>query len=182
MKLAVIAIVIVALGAAVPAAAQTPNVQIYFDANLTQASANCPGSVVVDTAYVVAQNFGMWMAAIEYSISYPTQMTWLADSPTNSGLVIGTSPAGIAIAWPTPLQAFGPAVVQTFTFLWTCTDCTGLSNTPLVVGNSPVSGAVDAVRWPDNVLVNAIGMTSLICSTVPTQDTSWGRIKALYSN
>ena len=64
---------------------------------------------------------------------------------------------------------------------WMCDACVGNENAELVVNPYFNQTDVQATRWPDNVLFTAIGMTSLVCATVPTEETSWGKVKALYS-
>jgi hypothetical protein len=175
--------IVFAIAVAGSAYAQTPNIQIYFDENFTEAGANCPDTppgTVIDTFFVVANNFNMWMSAIEFMIVYPSQISWLGDildTPTK----IGNSVTGISIAWTLPLNAFDNPVVLKVTFAWMCQGCVGSENAPIDVVANPNQGFLRAVRWPDNVPFDAIGMRSLICPTVPVEDTSWGQIKAMYN-
>ena len=163
--------------------AGVPNVAVFFDKNLQQMVGTCPyapeGSVL-DTVFVVANNFDMWMGAIEYSIQYPPQVVWLIDLYPANTLTIGTSPYGITTAWTIPANAFVGLVVQRAVILWVCDGCGSSVNEPLVVLPHPMSGFLRAVRWPDLVNVNAVGLTSIICPTIPAQETTWGGIKALY--
>jgi hypothetical protein len=42
-------------------------------------------------------------------------------------------------------------------------------------------GSIRAVRWPDYDIVEMVGMTSIVCRTpVEVEETTWGRVKALY--
>jgi hypothetical protein len=63
-------------------------------------------------------------------------------------------------------------------------NCDGCPRTDIPISVVPnptsISGQVQAVRWPDNSVIPAVGMLSYICPTVPAEDTSWGKIKALY--
>jgi hypothetical protein len=177
------ALLILALGTSITSA-QTPipNLQVYFTSDWGTYGAaqlqTCPG-FVVGTIYVVANNFNMWMSAAEYQVLYPPEVIWVADN--TGGIDIGSSPAGIATSWALPQNAFVPFAVNTVTVLYNCAGCP-TTDIPIVIVPNPgsISGQVQAVRWPDNSLIPAIGMTSLICPTVPAEETTWGSIKALY--
>ncbi len=160
--------------------AQVPNVQVYFD-DIAHTAKNCAGVGVMDTLLVVANNFNMWMNAIEYSIQYPPSLTWVADlSP--SPLNIGNTPSGVATSFPQPVNAFNPAVVMQVLVMWNCDVCGGTPDA-VVVQPHPQTGFVRASRWPDNALVAGVGMTSLVCpGVVPVEETTWGQVKALYNN
>ncbi len=188
MKKALLTIAIVFTIAITSSAyAQTPYFQVYFDENLQEAAANCPAGLIgshIDTLYVVAHNFNMWISAAEFTIDYTPHLMWLGDFPVDTDLKIGDSQTGIAIAWNVPVNAFGAAVLMTATVVWMCNDCAGISGTPgsqIVISAYPGQTDPRAVRWPDNVPFDGIGMTSLICPLVPVQATSWGQIKALYN-
>lgn len=177
----VFAVAIVSLGAI--ANAQTPNVSIYFDDNASQTTADCPAApvgTVIDSFLVVANNFNMWMNGIEYAIDYPPQIGFLADIIPAGRLSIGSTPIGIGITFPIPGSAFGAFVIQKVYFIWMCDGCDGNQNAPIAVVPYPSSGLVRAVRWPDLAVVPGVGMTSLICATVPAEETTWGKVKALY--
>jgi hypothetical protein len=182
MKTVAIVVALLVL-ASVPLAAQTPTVQVYFDENFS-GSGDCPSAppgTVLDTLYVYANNFNMFMSSIEFQIDYPAQLSWVADVPSQDALAIGTTPAGVALAWTIPQNAFEPFQMCQVLVTWQCDACAGLENTPLVVVGHPFSNQVRAVRWPDNTEIIAVGMTSLICAVVPVEETSWGRVKALYN-
>ncbi len=168
------------------AQAQQPNIICYFNEGLTDASADCPPvgtmhGTVIDTIYVVANNFNMWMAAVEFKINYPTQLMWLGDDATTD-MVIGNTATGISLAWPIPLNAFESAVMVRGVVAWMCDGCAGPNqDVALDVVANPNLGHLRALRWPDNVEFTAVGMRSLICAQVPVQETTWGQIKALYN-
>ncbi len=178
-----LALLILSLGASI-VSAQIPFVQVYFDQYLTKASIdNCPdetpGSQVY-SLYVGAVNFNCWMSAIEYKIEYPPEISFMGDN--TGGLDIGSSPLGIATAWTFPLNAFGPALVNEVSILYLCQLCIGISEVAISVVPHPESGLVRAIRWPDNSFVDAVGQISLICTSVPAEETTWGSIKALYND
>jgi hypothetical protein len=170
---------IISLGTSI-VSAQTPNVQVFFEggtAHLPECPPDMPGTVL-GHMYVVASNFNMWIAAIEYGTSFPPQLNVLGM--TTGGLDIIEPPfAGVATSWPFPINGFSPVVVNDITFIYNCQLCFE-TDIQVVLGPHPVTGFVRAVQWPDNTIVNGVGLVSTICSTIPTEDTTWGSIKALY--
>lgn len=180
------ALLVLALGASI-VSAQIPNVQVYFTSDWgTYGAAHldqCPAGTV-GTLYVVANNFNMWMSAIEFYIEMPALlgMSVIAESYPNDGLAIGTSyiSPGVAIAWPLPQNAYSPCLVAEITVLYGGVCCDEGENIPIIVHPHGDTGLVRAVRWPDNGTVLGVGQTSLICPTVPAEETTWGNIKALY--
>jgi hypothetical protein len=160
------------------------NLTVYFDHNHTEPGKNCPtapAGTVLDSLYVVANNFNMWMNAIEYKIEYPLQMMFLGDMFPSDRLTIGSSQAGVGVSWPLPANAFDALLVQKVRILWLCQGCGPEDyNIPIRVLPYPGQPTVRAVRWPDLVVVPAAGMTSLICPLVPVEETTWGDIKSLF--
>jgi hypothetical protein len=63
-----------------------------------------------------------------------------------------------------------------------CQLCVGISEVAIDVVPNPDSGQLRAIRWPSDEFVTAVGQRSLICTTVPAEETTWGSIKALYNN
>jgi hypothetical protein len=164
--------------------AQEPNIQVYFD-DMSSAQADCPPvgtpwNTEFTTLWVVANNFDMYVAAVEFMIDYPPQLTWLGDI-YNTDTVIGNSASGVSLAWTIPLDAFDRAVLMQATCAWACDGCAGNENTPVDVVPNPNQGLLRALRWPDNVSFDVVGMRSLICATVPVEETTWGQIKSLYN-
>jgi hypothetical protein len=164
---------------AVGAFAQIPFVQWYFDANLTQTSADCSGQPA-QFGYVVAVNFNVFLSSVEYQISYPPSMLWVADLSVNTNqLNIGSTPLSVASVWALPLNTFQPTPIMRVLYDWNCPDgCYGIQ--PVEVGPHQ-TGRLSYVRFGDNARFDAIGMVSLVCpGPIPTEETSWGRVKALY--
>lgn len=171
---------------ALNANAQTPNVQVCFDPLFHETQAFCPGPGMgsLDTLYVVCHNFDILMQALEFQITYPAELPWIADKPQgqySTPLVIGDSPTGIALSWPVREDATRDECPLQVIVQWNCTDCS-TSNIPIVVGPNPQSGQLRAIEWQTYRVVPGIGMTSLICPTVAVQESTWGKIKAQYNN
>lgn len=203
--LVVVVAIAIALGASV-VSAQIPNVGVYFDNTYTQMDAVCPtnpAGTVFTKLYVVANNYNMWVSAIEYQIELPPSLMFLGDIDPSGGnwagsqLKIGSSPAGIGVSWPLPANGFVPLRVQEISVLWQCQNV-GTVEAPACVLADGVTGFTDhtinvykyptsdngprAVRWPDEVVVVGVGLTSVICGDViPVEETTWGGIKALYN-
>jgi hypothetical protein len=176
--LAATMVLAIGLGLGADALAQTPFVGVFFDEPLTRMDKNCPNGGGVDSAFVVARNFNAFIMGLEYSINYGPTVTWLSDYGYPP-VTIGSTPTGISEGFPLPQNGFEPIIVCKIIFLWNCDGCT-LTDDPIVVSPHPLTGFVRAVDFPNYDFINAVGMTSLICATVPTQDTSWGKIKSLY--
>jgi hypothetical protein len=174
----VIALGLIALSAQIVAAQQVPYVMLYFDDLYTVGSEDCPG-VVPDSAYIVVKNFNMYLQAIEYQVLYPAEMAWIGDD-VGDALAIGNTRDGIAESWPLPQNAYVPFAVAKVKFMWNCTGGCPVKNIPIVIGSHPETFKLRALRWPDLAEITAIGMTSLVCATIPVEESSWGKIKALY--
>ena len=166
--------------------AQIPNVQWFFDANLTQTAFDCDGTTN-QFGYIVAVNFNAFISAVEYKMDYPPtgDLIWRIDIPVNPNqLNIGNTSVGVASAWSLPLDCFQPTVIMQVLYDWSgCNNCNPAANTnqPIVAGPNPSSGRLRFVRFPDNAEFDAIGMLSLVCpGTIPVEETTWGQVKALY--
>ncbi len=111
--------------------AQIPNVQWFFDANLTQTAFDCDGSTE-QIGYVVATNFNEFISAIEYIIEYPPSgdIFWRADLSVNPNqLNIGNTLVGVASAWSLPLNCFQPTVIMKVLYDWVnCNNCNPAAN------------------------------------------------------
>jgi hypothetical protein len=158
--------------------AQTPMVSVFFDQALTRMDEDCPSGGGIDSAFVVASNFNTFFAGIEYSINYPTTMTWLADYGTPP-VTIGSTPTGISEGFSLPQNGFFRIVVAKVLFAWNCSGCT-ITDDPVIVSPHPITGFIGVTDYPNYDFINGVGMTSLVCATVPTDETTWGRIKSLY--
>lgn len=169
--------VVMLLGASV-ASAQQPIVGIYFNEGGSIEQQNCPGPFVLDSLYVVASNFNVFITGIEFMVSYPPSMAWVSDFDTQP-VTIGTTPTGLSMGWAIPQNGFFPLNVLSVLIQWNCTGCT-TPNEPVSVVPHPVSGKVRVTRWPDFQFVDGIGLTALVCATVPVEETTWGNIKSLY--
>lgn len=160
--------------------AQVPYVQVYFDSSYEKAIEVCQGVGVVQTWYVVATNLNTYIKAIEYSVSYPTAVTWLADLPVVDTIVFGTTPTGVGQAFTNKGNGFGPLLVIRVLVGWNCNDCDHVAEQYVVAGPHPGTGHCRAVRWPDDHLIALQGLYSRICGYQPVEPTTWGRIKALH--
>ena len=184
-KVLAVVLAVAVLGfTAYTADAQVANVQVYFDANFTQTQAICGGVGIPQDLFVVANNFGMFMSAIEYKVVLPPSLFYIAEV-TTAPVIVGNALAGVAMSWAVPQDAFGALGVSRIIATWQCNDCAFdlVADEPIVVVPHPISGLVRAVRWPDNTLFNAFGLTSIVCAdVVPTEETNWGKVKALYGN
>lgn len=168
------------------AMAQVPNVQVYFDANWTQTQRDCPdGPQPPFFLYVVMNNWNMNVSAVDFSISYPPALVWIADTLDDPGTstLIGDSPTGVLVGWGgcCVQDGFQPILALKPFVQWGPCVCPGPQ--ALVVGGYTPLGkpSPTAVRYEDFSEHAGIGMTSLICpGPIAVQSSTWGGVKALY--
>lgn len=191
MKKALAGVLAVALAGCMAGAAiaQVPNVQVYFDPALTQAQSQCGQSGSPHELHVVMNNWNMNISGVDFSISYPPQLIWLADTLPDSDTQtsIGNSPTGIAIATANccPFNGFTSVEVLRPLVLWGPCDCSQapMGGYPLLVGGYTPLGKTKptAVRREDFQEFEGLGMLSLICpGPIATEQSTWGQVKALY--
>jgi len=178
------------------AGAGTPHLSIYFDPAYTQTSADCYGhGYDVGYLYIVAEDFDVFIAGVEFSVEYPTEILWVADYDVPP-VTLGQTPTGISMAWALPQNGFSPLLLMRALFLWNCDHCTR-GDVPICIRAHPYSGYVRATRFPGYEYVYATVQAACICPMcvgpmcagsacdcpqppVPVEDMSWGRIKGLY--
>jgi hypothetical protein len=188
MKKAPAALLAVAMAGmtATSAMAQVPSIQVYFDAAHTQTMASCGTQGTVTTLYVVMNNWNMNVTGVDFSISYPPALIWLADvlpDPSTS-VSIGQSPGGIAIAYANCCYLDGTQSIEVLwpLVLWGPCNC-NYGPSPVIVGGYAPLGKTQptAIRKEDFQEFSGIGMTSLICaSDFAVAPSTWGHVKALY--
>lgn len=101
----------------------------------------------------------------------------------------GAGYGGIAIGFNLPENGYQEILVDTPHVLWNGT-CTCTSPTLITVRgyqyNEPTAGKQHptAIRWPDYVQVDGVGMASYVClpDGLTTEQSTWGAVKALYRN
>ncbi len=172
-----LALMIVLVGAA---SGQTPYMAVYFDQYHTQETKDCPG-FVIDTWYVAAVNFNTFITGADFAIQYPPAVLWIADLNLPP-VVIGNTLTGISMGWALPKNGYGVFEMCRVQVLWNCDHCADpyLDNLVRVIPN-PMTGFLGVTDFPNFNLVPGIGLTTVICPrTIPTEDTTWGQVKALY--
>jgi hypothetical protein len=192
MKKALAGVLAVALAGLMAGAAiaQVPYVQVYFDPALTQTQSDCqyqpPFSGPPVELHVVFVNWNMNITGVDFSISYPPALQWLADNlpDPDTQVSIGQSPTGIAIAYANccALDGTQPVEVLRPVVLWGVCDCNQGPQNVTVGGYAPLGKTQpSAVRKEDFAEFSGVGMTSLICpGVIATEQSTWGQVKALY--
>jgi hypothetical protein len=168
------------MATAVAVSAQTPYIAVYFNAGYSQEAKDCPGPVV-DTWYVAARNFNMFLSGAEFMIQYPPAVTWMADLATPP-VTIGVTPTGITMGFPFPENGYNDVALCQVMVQWHCSECVDpwLISQIKVVAH-PGTGFLGAVDYPGFNLVPSQGLTALICPLpIPTEQTTWGQVKAVY--
>jgi hypothetical protein len=163
-----------------PASAQTGYVAVYFNEGMSIEQKNCQGVGVFDTLTIGMVNWNMFISGVQFRVLYPAQMVHVADF-NFPPVTQGSTPAGFATGFGLPQNGFSRVFVTNVLVIWTCDVCTS-TNVPVpVVGHPLLGNTVTATQWPANNKVNGIGLTALLCATVPTEETTWGKVKSLYS-
>jgi hypothetical protein len=152
--------------------AQTPYVIVLFENG--QPASECTGDTQL--AYVMAKNFNCFMTAIEYQITYESHIIQEGEDYPPFTLQIGTTASGFSESFTTPVNAYVPVLTATVRFHCLCG---ALGDRTMVVGPNPYSGYVRAVDTKAT-FVYGYGETSILCPSVPTEESSWGKIKSLY--
>lgn len=171
---------------AVSTNAQVPNVQIYFDDLLVATQGDCGDHFNGDVSFlpVVMNNFNAFVSSVEFGTDFGPNfpLTYLNDSHNAGAIFQGLSPSGVAIAYPIPQNAFDPFVCMKLLVAWNCDTCDGAPVQPIAIVPHPGTGFVRAVEFQSLRIIDAVGMTSVVCpGPVSTEETSWGQIKALYN-
>jgi len=182
MKRLVLVLMVVALLATFvgTASAQYPYIQLFFINGKASSYCNYVGQV--DSAFAVARNWNMMIQGCVFRVSYPMGVTWNSDEPA-AGVVFvdGDTPSGISLFFNTPQNGYVPVTLCKVRY--TCDeDCTMMHDAQLKVIDHPVIvPGIQCVRFPDFTEIGGYGMISIICpDLVPKEETSWGKVKALY--
>lgn len=166
-----------------PASAQTRYIGVYFDWGLTTEQANCPSApplTVADTIWIAMVDWDMNVSGVQFKVDYPPEMVWLGDQ-AHPPVYQGNTRDGFAVGFAIPQNGYFPILVTEAVFAWDCNGCTSTDIPVKVVGHPLLGGTITATRWPDQTKFNGIGLTALICTTVPVEETTWGQVKALYN-
>jgi len=180
MRFATMVVVVLMASVVVVSAQTSPFIAVYFDQSFqVEAQDPCPGIGVLDTLYVELVNADVFVTGVEFAVNYPPELTWIADFDKQEATV-GTTPVGFSMGWAVPQNGFGVAIdVCKVLVMWNCDGCT-VANSPVSVVANPFTGFIGYTDFPNFDLFPAVGLTSLICPTVPTQDSTWGKVKSLY--
>ena len=153
---------------------------IYFNEGMYQIGENCLGVGVLDTLYVTAIRFGASIKEVHYKIVYPDQITWLMDFDVPAGTE-GNTVIGISEVFDEPIPAFGKTAVAKVLVQWECDGCEAWMDQHLpVLAPHPSVGALRVVTWPELEVVTPHIWGSWICPIIPVDESTWGKIKALY--
>ena len=163
------------------AQAQAPTVQVYLNENLTQIHrhGNCPPFATIDTVYVVASGFSSPITDIEYRIDAYANFEFAVEQFPSGFSGLGLTAEGVKVSFGAAIDASDKVVVETIIGLWYC-EC-GAPGFPYIeVLPHPASGKIQATRYPDTAKIEAVGGYNSLCGVLPTEQSTWGRVKALY--
>jgi hypothetical protein len=142
-----------------------------------------PGAL--DSLYIVGYNLfcAQSVIGVEFQVMYPPEITPIADldlqpsffGSTATGLVMGWGFPG-AIGFPTALN------IATVLFQWNITSCG--APVPIDIKGHPLFASPNFPRYVclENQLLlhQAVGVRGVICPAVPVEESTWGKVKALY--
>jgi len=172
-------VVVAVMATAIAASAQVPYFAVYFDQYHGVMAKDCPGPVA-DVWYVAAVNLNMLVVGAEFQIEYPAAVWYVGDINTPP-VTVGNTRDGISMGWGLPANGYGILDLCQVGVLWQCSACVApyVDNQIKVVAH-PATGFLGVTDYPGYSFVPVTGMTSLICPTVPTEETTWGQVKAIY--
>ncbi|UCG52820.1 MAG: hypothetical protein JSW58_04505, partial [Candidatus Latescibacterota bacterium] len=84
-----------------------------------------------------------------------------------------------------PQNGWKPILICRSLVLWICDQCDPVYfDNRIIVDRHQLSANPypQYTGFPTPTLFNAIGLTSLICTTIPAEETTCGKLKALYSD
>ncbi|MEE9269970.1 MAG: hypothetical protein V3V49_06885 [Candidatus Krumholzibacteria bacterium] len=189
VKVLVFALGVLAIVGASFAGAQTPYVAVFSDISPSGDGLNealIPPGVLgqVDSLFLVAYNLNCLVTGIDVRVNYPAAIIWIADIDTQP-VTIGTTPTGMSMGWAIPQNGFEGVNIATVIFQWDITSCGG-NRRDLEIGvvghplfATPLEPAYACFQQVP--LSAAVGLTALICATVPVEESTWGKVKALYT-
>jgi len=164
------------------ASAQVPTIGVYFDEGLTNTSLQCQGSGVLDTLYVGGKNFGTWISTVEYRVDFAGKaLIPLAEFMVDGALSLGQCHStGITITWPLPQAGFDQFVIEKILVMWQCDTCPGNWDDAIAVQPHQGSGQLQAIEWQSFDTISATADIAVACGLVGTEESTWGKVKALY--
>ena len=97
-------------------------------------------------------------------------------------ITLGDTPTGTIMLWPEPgANGFAPINLCQVIVYWGCSSCPGYENNEIKVVANPNTAILGFHAYPEGNLIPAVGLTAFACAIVPAEETTWGRVKALYS-
>jgi len=169
------------ISAATVSAQTTPFIGVYFD-NTWQTESTmapgCPGIGTVDTLYVAITNANAFISGVEFAINYPPEVTFVSDLWTQP-VTIGNTQSGISMGYGTPQNGFSTVQICGVLVTWNCDTCP-YTNIPMPVTANPNTGFLGYTDFPNYNQFPAVGLLSYICATIATEESTWGKVKALY--
>lgn len=182
MRVATLLVFVLMVISAATVSAQTPYIAVYFDntyqVESTVAPGGCPGVGTLDTLYIALTNANAFVSGVDFAVNYPPEIFPISDLWTQP-VTIGNTWNGITMGWSTPQNGFGTVFICGVLVQWQCSECAG-TNIPMPVVTNPNTLYLGYTDFPNFNQFPATGLTSLICATVPAEETTWGKVKALY--
>ena len=182
MRVATLLVFVMVVLSAATVSAQTPFIAVYFDNTFqTESTINpggCPGIGTLDTLYIAMTNANVFVSGVDFAVNYPPELNWISDLWVQP-VTVGNTQSGISMGWATPQNGFGTVFICGVLVQWMCDTCPS-ANIPMPVQTNPNTLFLGYTDFPNFTQFPAVGLTSLICATVATEESTWGKVKALY--
>lgn len=144
---------------------------VYFDRQLTQRSADPQGVGVLDTLFIVGENFSVqYIKGAQYRVNYGPYIQFIADQNLPP-VAIGNSELGISLAFPdAQIKPGKKGVFHRVLVAWNADSCDASirnTNLPVVLPHPDFPDPTPiVVRFPDLVELPAFGARAQICQFV----------------
>jgi hypothetical protein len=182
MRVATLLVFVLMVFSAVAVSAQAPFIAVYFDNTFqTEATINpggCPGVGTIDTLYIAITNANSFVSGVDFAVNYPPELFFISDMWTQP-VTVGTTQNGISMGWGSPQNGFSTVFICGVLVQWMCDTCPS-ANIPVPVVTNPNTLFLGYTDFPSFNQFPAVGLTSLICATVATEESTWGKVKSLY--
>ncbi|HSG27094.1 MAG TPA: hypothetical protein VLA34_01350 [Candidatus Krumholzibacterium sp.] len=176
-------IVIIALAFLIPASvAATPTLNFYFADHPGPKAIDIPGPMAELDAFIFGEGLDCYFTGCEFAVTYPAGVFPIEEEYFGN-LSMGNTTGGLSLTFWPPLDGWTPGynAMARVRLLFTG-DCNTLGrDLRIEIGPHPISGELRGTCWPDNVLFDITGTTSILCpEAIANGSESWGVVKSLY--
>lgn len=179
-------IAIVVLALLVPAAlTAAPTIGLYFSYSPEQMTYNPTYQFEMFDGYVYAHNTECYLSAAEFMVDLPTGIDVTGFDIPEGSINLGDPATGMSITYSPPMDGWNPGynllcTVHLLAVDWCCENGGCLVNAPIALVPHPDSGLLGGTCWPDQIIFEYVGLTSVLCPCGNAAgESSWGEIKSM---